>query len=666
MRWLRFLLFLLGLGLAASCYAGTEDWLPITPQDLAFKDVPGSPGAPAVMLYYRHDIDDNSQSEFVYARIKVLSAKGQGYADVEVPLVNIIVDLADLKARTIRPDGSTVDFTGKVFEKTIFKGRGVKLFAKTFTMPEVAPGSIIEYKYRLVYRKELVWAGFFTEGRWVLQHDLYTVKEDFTFKPYTGGVFQSSGSLNFMWDGATVSYVSLNMKDKPKNNGGNIEYSAQNVPGFESEAFMPPEDNFKPSVRFFYLPKGEPSTEKLWREIGEGENTIEQRFVAGDHGVKEAALKAIGTETDTELKLRLLYARAQEIRNLSYERPRSREERQKENLKPNEYVSDVLAHGYGHRDEITLLFIAMARAAGFEASSVHASNRREMFFSRELLSMRQLEGDLAAVHLNSADVYLEPGTRYCPFGVLSWTYTATDALKLDKKGGSFIKIPPAGAESSTTQRIASLKLGQDGALTGTINVQFKGQEALERRLSAIDHDEAGRRKALEDEMKEWLPAGTTVQVAAVQGWEAEDEPLAVQFTVQVPAYASATGKRLLMPAYVFKTTESAAFSAIERKYPVYFAHAFAERDDITIQFPPGVSVEILPHQQEAKLPYARYASLTKSDGQSVNIRRVLLFNGIYFDATKYPELKDFFGKVHLGDEEQVVLHEGQVSAQKEN
>jgi hypothetical protein len=270
------------------------------------------------------------------------------------------------------------------------------------------------------------------------------------------------------------------------------------------------------------------------------------------------------------------------------------------------------------------------------------------------------------VHLNAADIYLEPGTKYCPFGMLSWTYTATEALKLDKKGGAFIKVPPAGEEASTMQRIASLKLGKDGVLAGTINVQFKGQEALERRLSAIDHDEVGRRKDLEDEMKEWLPAGTTVQVATVQGWEAEDDPLVVQFSVQVPGYASATGTRLLMPAYVFRPKESAVFSASERKYPVYFPHAFAEKDDITIQIPPGVSVEILPQQQEAKLPYARYASLTQSDGQGVNIRRVLLFNGIYFDVAKYAELKDFFGKVHLGDEEQVVLHEDQVSAQKEN
>jgi len=45
---------------------------------------------------------------------------------------------------------------------------------------------------------------------------------------------------------------------------------------------------------------------------------------------------------------------------------------------------------------------------------------------------------------------------------------------------------------------------------------------------------------------------------------------------------------------------------------------------------------------------------------------VLLFNGIYFDVSKYSELKSFFNKVQAGDEQQAVLRAGGVSAQKGN
>ena len=54
----------------------------------------------------------------------------------------------DIHARTIHPDGSIVNFDGKIVEKTTAKANGLQYVAKTFTLPDVRPGSIIEYRYR--------------------------------------------------------------------------------------------------------------------------------------------------------------------------------------------------------------------------------------------------------------------------------------------------------------------------------------------------------------------------------------------------------------------------------------------------------------------------------------------------------------------------------------
>src|SRR5689334_6349796 len=143
--------FLVSLG----SFAQKEDWLPITPQDLQYKEVPSNKGAAAVRLYYAQYINDNTASCFFYERIKLLNEKalagGRSYADVEIPIFTIgdfVEDITDLKARTIKPDGSIMEFSGKPFEKVVFKGRGNKVTVKAFSMPEVSVGSIIEYKYR--------------------------------------------------------------------------------------------------------------------------------------------------------------------------------------------------------------------------------------------------------------------------------------------------------------------------------------------------------------------------------------------------------------------------------------------------------------------------------------------------------------------------------------
>jgi len=656
MRVVRFAALFFLLIASVCCFAG-DDWLPITPQDLAYKEVPGNPGAPAVMLYHRHDIDDTLHSEFLYYRIKILSNTGKRYADVEIPVLNVRVDLDGLKARTVRPDGSIVEFNGKVFEKTVFKGRGIKLAVKTFTMPEVAEGCILEYKFRLAYRKTTFPP---TSEQWELQHNLFTVKETFAFNPYGGEPFMSSSAVQFSFPGANISAVSTNLKDKdrPKSRGNNYELELHDVPAFESEDYMPPDNNFKPLVQFVYIPRGDPGTDHVWREIGKDFYEGEERFMSVASGVKEAALEAVGNETDPEKKLRKLYARVQQVRNLSYEPRRDRDEMKAENLKRNDYVGDVLHHGYGFQDEITILFIVMARAAGFEVSDIHASDRKEMFFSKELLSLGRREAILAGVTVGGKEIYLAPGTKFCPFGLVPWHHTSTDALRLDKKGGTFIKIPPDSYDKSMTQRVAVVSIGENGTLKGEIAVQFTGQEALEHRLDAVDDDDAGKKKSLEDEMKNWLPPEATVKLLDAQGWQGTDTPLTARFSVEIGSYASAAGKRLLLPAYLFQVRQRNAFKHGERKYPVYFPYPFAEVDQIKITLPTGYTLESVPQKQEAKLGYAKYQSVSQLNGTQLVTQRSLLFNGVYVDLSKYAELKTFFGTVQTGDEQQAVLHAG--------
>ena len=60
--------------------------------------------------------------QFFYHRIKILTDAGRQYANVEIP-IDPLFHFVDLKARTIHPDGSIVEFTGKPFEKTIVKTR---------------------------------------------------------------------------------------------------------------------------------------------------------------------------------------------------------------------------------------------------------------------------------------------------------------------------------------------------------------------------------------------------------------------------------------------------------------------------------------------------------------------------------------------------------------
>jgi Domain of Unknown Function with PDB structure (DUF3857)/Transglutaminase-like superfamily len=634
--------------------AQKEDWLPITQADLDIKQVPGSAGADGIQLYYANYINDEAGNEFFYYRIKVLSEKGNRHADVEI-VIPPDGSLSELKARTIHPDGKIIEFTGKPFQKTLIKGRGIKVLAKTFTMPDVTVGSIIEYKYRIDED------GIFVDNAWTIQHELYTVKESFRMKPYLNAI---RGFENGHQVAALYSHMPNNIK--PVQKGAGYELEVENMPAFEAEGYMPPEEDFTPQMRFFYLGREASSPDVFWQTAGRMWNDDAEHFIGNRKEISHAAAETIGNESDPEQKLRKLYARAQQIRNLTYERERTEVEQKKENLKENQNVGDVLARGIGNRADITRLFVALARAAGFDAMIVRTSNRQNKFFDKSLLSLRQLDSEIVVVNQGGKDIYLDPATRFCPYGYIRWLRTSTTGLKLDKKGGSFITVPGATYDKAMTRREADMVLDESGNLKGTITVKFEGGEALEHRLDGMETDDAGKKKSLEDELQTWLPNGANIKLAKVDGWESSDQPLVASFDVELSSYSSAAGKRLLLPAYLFRAKQMDVFKLSGRKFPVYFPYAFGEVDKVNIKIPDGYTLESMPKEQNARLGYASYQNLVQFDGQKVVTQRILQVNGIYFRVELYPEVKDFFGKVQAGDEQQAVLSGGSTNAQKGN
>ena len=169
------------LGIAALRFCAPvsagDEWLPLTPEELKMTSEPKAPGAPAVILYRQVDRDDSDPErphEYNYVRTKILTEEGRKYADVEIPVLKQQWDVHHINARTIRPDGSIVNFDGKVYEKEIVKVRGVKYLAKTFTLSDVQPGSIIECHYMIDFAE-----GYVFDSHWVLSDDLFTKSAKF-------------------------------------------------------------------------------------------------------------------------------------------------------------------------------------------------------------------------------------------------------------------------------------------------------------------------------------------------------------------------------------------------------------------------------------------------------------------------------------------------------
>ena len=619
-------------------WAVPDDWLPVNSADLAAKDSAEKPGAHAIYLY-REDIRDDTQSrEDIYERIKIFTDDGKKYGDIELPFYRNVFSITNVRARTIRPDGSIVEWNGKLLDKTILKSHGYKVEAKTLSLPEVEAGCIIEYKYRQSLNTALLY-----NDTWEVQKDLFTKQAKFAIHP--------SSMYGLMW--VTYGVSAANPVDRGKD--GIIRLDIQNVAALDKEDYMPPEEVLRSRVDFFYTQHGTTDPDKFWKQAGELWFEYSERFIGRRKGISEEAARTVAADDSPEAKLRKLYARAQMIRNTSFEREKTVQEIKRENQKENDNVEDVLKHGAGDGFEIDYLFCALARAAGLDASVVRVSTRNVHFFIKTLLETRQLNDIVISVKLGDKDLYFDPGNAHAPYGLLPWTESSVTGLKLDKQGGQFVTTTEAAPNDAITRRVAKLVMGDDGIAEGKLTVTYSGQEAFLRRLDADEDDESERKKSLVDEVKGWVAVGATVELTNSPDWSGSDGPLVAEFNVKTRPIATQTGRRLLLSQSFFANPVSRQFDHPSRTYPVYFDYPYTSLDDVTLQLPLALRVTSVPTSQDRTNGLGFYQISSENQGASLHFARKMGVIGILYPVQSYGAIRNFFNQVKAGDEQQVVL-----------
>ncbi len=628
-----------------------DDWLPITPEDLALKDNPASKGANAMILYRSSDVSEkyvstDGASITDYVRIKIFTQEGTDEGNVEIPFRKESSEIRDLRARTIKPDGTIVNFEGKPFEKIIAKRSGDKYLAKTFTLPDVQPGCIIEYKYKIQYKPHYLYDEY-----WVLSRSLYTREGHFSIYPYASSY--ESFPLYFRQFGLSAKAVPERQSD------GTYRLTVHDIPGIEDEPYMPPLKTIEARVEFYHLEEGSPQNETpdhFWTRTGKKWNDDLEHFINKKSVLDQEVFRITSPSDSPEVKLRKVYARVQQIRDLSMEVAKSEKEAKQENIKKNSNVEDMLHHGYGNGREINFLFVGLARSAGLESAEVFVAPRGNNFFYPQLQDTSELRADIVWARAGDKDYYLDPASVYFPFGILPWYETSTNGIRLGKKPNDFITVPPATSSDATAVRHADLSIDEDGTASGKLGVDFTGQEAALWRESLHLQDDTGRKKSLEDEIKTILPAGASFEIAKIDDWDKTDKPLHVEGDVKLPGFGSPVGRRILIPATVFVSPQHSAFQSSIRHNAVYFRYQNEEIDDVKFQGPAGYKIETTPAPKEIKAgAVVSYQISTSQQGSEVEVKRRLVINNLMFPVEYYASLRSFFNTVKSNDEVQIVL-----------
>ncbi len=481
-----------------------------------------------------------------------------------------------------------------------------------------------------------------------MSQDLFTRYAKFSLDPYR------QFTLSYSWPAGLPDNTA-----PPKDEHGRIRLETRNVPAFVTEEYMPPENELKYRVDFIYMSDSDLKPEKdpaaFWKKFGKRAFVHVENYVDKRRAMADAVSQIVATGDAPDVKLRKIYERVQRMRNLGYERRKSTQEEDREKIRDNKNAEDVWTHGYGDGNDLALLFLALARAAGIQADPVMVSTRDTHFFNPRVMNSSELNSYVVLATLEGKPLYLDPGIALAPFGMLPWSETAVLGLRLDKDGGGWITTPLPEPGESRVERKAHFKLTRDGVLEGRVTVAYTGQEALWRRQEEMNEDEADRKQFLEDQIRADIPSGVDVELTNHPDWDGAASPLAADYDLKIPGWAAAAGQRALLPMGLFCAREKRAFVHTTRIHPLYFSFPHQSADDITIELPDNLQVSSVPKPRMSDRTTLVYSESAEARNGSLLLHREVSVHLSLVKVKYFDVIQDFFQAVRSADEEQVIL-----------
>jgi hypothetical protein len=650
------LAFVCLLGVTPALGVAGDEWRPVDPADLSLKASTVEKDSDAEALFWEVKLLDEVEGDTPrtvlkhYVRIKIFTERGrEAQSKIDIPFFNNW-KINDIAARTITPDNRIIELKKEdIFERSIVRSSGLKVKAKSFAMPGVVAGSIIEYRWREVRNDQLA-----TYIRLQFQREVPVRLVKYYIKPLSLPGFPF-GMRAQTFHGTNTPFV--------KEKDGFYSTTMENVPAFREEPRMPPENQVRPWMLVYYSEDKKLAPAQYWKEKGkEFYQTFKSRTKISEE-VKKASADAIGDASTPEQKLERLFefCRAK-IKNINDDASGITSE-EREKWKDNKSPAETLKRGMGTGSDIDMLFAAMAMAAGFDVRMANLADRSDIFFDAGFPDDYFISSYDIAVRVGDTWRFYDPATTYIAHGMLRWQEEGQDALVSDPKEPTWVQTPISPPEKSQEKRTGKFQLLEDGTLEGDVRIEYTGHLAYDKKESNDDDSPAQREETLRNMVKAQMSTAELTEIK-IENVTDPIKPFTYSYHVRVPGYAQRTGKRLFFQPGFFSRGVGSFFPSATRTHDVYFHYPWSERDSITIELPAGFALDnadapasITPEMTRQIAAQKITMGITK-DGRTLKYDREFFFGGggnLIFPVTSYASVKHLFDVIGKANDHTITL-----------
>jgi hypothetical protein len=629
-------------------------WGEIPIEDLSMTSFPADTNASALILYDYGETTINDDLDLVFythTRVKILTQNGYDFG------THSIVIRSDKGTERIEGlEAVTYNFNltrgidkyplskNDIFKEEVDDSRT----RYRFTLPNLQPGSVIEYKYKIVSQN----LGMTRD--WVFQTSEPVRWSEFVLRTPKAIAFATVASGFESWavvaneevtqqfSGRAASYLRKNIVYCNQ-----YRYAVKDAPAMRDEPYVTTIDDYCNKVQvqlagYAFATGGKQevltSWEKLIEDLLDYKYFYDRLDVTGR--IRNIS-KEVTSESVTPLeKVKAIYDWV--TKSIVWT---------KEN---RVYCSgdsdDVLKYKKGNSSDITFLLLSLLKSAGIEGDPVILSTRANGKIVEAYPIISQFNYVLARVKIDGEYHFIDATDPYRPYDLLPLKVLNVRGLVI--KEGPIEWVTVASEKVIHEKSLTSLTINEDGSVIARIEVQYSDYKSLNIRQNLENKTDL-------DLIKELLDVealGFTVDSFTVSGKDDINKLIKLNVILTSPTYAQAGGDMIYLNPYILKTVKENPFKARNRKFPIDYSYLSTKTTVCLIILPENYELKDNVNSKKTNIGKSIiYSKSAGINGDQIQLLSKLELNEQTIKQQFYEQLRAVYNQIINAESELLVI-----------
>ncbi len=620
--------------------------------DLEMKACDFEKDANAEVLFDKHDVyfgaDLISITDEIHRRIKIFNDNGKSEADIRIPYYggDQYEYITGLQAETINLVNGNIEITKLdkklIYSKVIDKERN----EITFTMPNVKPGCVIEYKYKWTTNS------FRNMPDWECQEKIPVRYSEFNTQIPDLFYFRIHSHLTQQLVKHSSESTGRSLMDGGDSYPYNIEIETRglaNIPSLVDEPYMSSFRDNAQALRFQFIsvrPIGgfTHTGSDTWAKVG---GTLVDDDDFGGQLRKsltnEDAIinKAKALKTDDE-KIAYIF---NEVKN-----------DMKWNGRDDWYTVDGTYRAWtnktGNSTEINLILCHLLKAAGVEVYPMVVSTKEHGKVDPLYTSVIQFNKAVAYIPVDSAKNYILDATgKYNLYNETPADLLNSSGLYVDKKRNQYDIIYLHRTAPVRQAVLINAEIKPNGKMAGTAQISSISYN----RINAVAKYKTDGEKKYIDYLQD---GDNNLKISSIKfdNMEIDSLPLTQNINFNLDLTGSDENYIYFNPN-LFTSLHNNPFLSENRATDIDFEYLKTYIISGIYKMPAGYKIDALPKSVNMTMPDKSIVFkriIAEQDG-SIIVRYTIDFKKDMYFKNNYPDFHDFFKKMHEMLNEQIVL-----------